>query len=89
MLLVGHNQYGCDGKPYRGPDFHAVTKTLHDEENVSRVAVAVKAKDLTLRNEMTQLARPLSTPPPGWPQRISPKENSDANSQEANLLPNR
>ena len=38
MLLVGHNQYCCDGKPYRGPDFHPVTKTSHDGENVSRVA---------------------------------------------------
>jgi hypothetical protein len=36
-LPVGHNQYGCDGKLYRGSDFHPVTKTFHDGENVSRV----------------------------------------------------
>ena len=48
MLLVGHSQYGCDGKPYRGPDFHPVIKTSHDGENVSRVAGAVKAKGQTV-----------------------------------------
>jgi hypothetical protein len=47
MLLVGHNQYDCERKPYRGPDFHPVTKTLHDGENVSRVSGTVKANGQT------------------------------------------
>jgi hypothetical protein len=48
ILYVGHNQHGCDEKSYRGPDFHTVTKTFHDGENLSRVAGAVKAKGRTV-----------------------------------------
>jgi IS1 family transposase len=37
MLLVGHEEYGCDGKPYRGPDYHPTIQPkqfLHNREIV-------------------------------------------------------
>ncbi len=38
MLLAGHEYYGCDGKPYRGPDYPLpqTEQFLHNKENVSQ-----------------------------------------------------